>query len=80
MPACRVRARFDPPPAEAADEELLHERVNTTVTSLLGLIGVDGDPVRSREHILISTILADCGGRTNRLTWHRSSGGSRALR
>ena len=59
MPVSVLRS-FDPPPAEAAaDEELLHERVNTTVTSLLGLIGVDGDPVRSREHILISTILAD---------------------
>jgi len=30
---------------------------NTTVTSLLGLIGVEADPVRSREHILLSNIL-----------------------
>ncbi|MBI0584722.1 MAG: DUF87 domain-containing protein [Methanomassiliicoccus sp.] len=51
---------FAAPPAEIlADEELLQERVNTTVTSLLGLIGIEGDPIRSREHILISTILAD---------------------
>ena len=40
------------------DEELLRERVGTTVTSLLGLLGIDADPVRSREHILLSTILA----------------------
>jgi hypothetical protein len=51
---------FAAPPAEIiSDEELLQERVNTTVTSLLGLIGIEGDPIRSREHILISTILLE---------------------
>ena len=39
------------------DNELLAERINTTVTSLLGLIGITADPLRSREHILISNIL-----------------------
>jgi hypothetical protein len=39
------------------DNELLAERINTTVTSLLGLLGLDADPIRSREHILLSTIL-----------------------
>ena len=39
------------------DNELLGERINTTATSLLGLIGVTADPLRSREHILISNIL-----------------------
>ena len=39
------------------DNELLAERINTTATSLLGLIGVTADPLRSREHILISNIL-----------------------
>ncbi len=51
---------FSAPPAEIInDEELLQERVNTTVTSLLGLIGVEGDPIRSREHILLSTIMSE---------------------
>src|SRR5215212_11417193 len=36
------------------DNELLTERINTTATSLLGLIGITADPIRSREHILIS--------------------------
>src|SRR5690349_6984822 len=40
------------------DNELLGERINTTVTSLLGLIGITADPLRSREHILISNILS----------------------
>jgi hypothetical protein len=39
------------------DSDLLRERISTTVTSLLGLLGIEADPIRSREHILISTIL-----------------------
>ncbi len=38
------------------DAELLRERVNGIVSGLLGLIGVDADPVRSREHILLATL------------------------
>jgi hypothetical protein len=39
-----------------ADAEMLRERISTTVTSLLGLVGVEADPIKSREHILLSTI------------------------
>ncbi|HEX6949943.1 MAG TPA: ATP-binding protein [Nitrospira sp.] len=39
------------------DPELLRDRISTTVTGLLGLIGVEADPIQSREHILLSTIL-----------------------
>ena len=39
------------------DAELLRERIATTVTSLLGLLGIEADPIQSREHILLSTIL-----------------------
>ncbi|HQY65491.1 MAG TPA: hypothetical protein PK141_29060, partial [Polyangiaceae bacterium] len=42
----------------AEDGELFRERVATVATSLLGLVGVDADPVKSREHILLSTLLA----------------------
>ena len=38
------------------DAELLGERIDTTVTSLLGLLGIEADPIQSREHILLSTI------------------------
>jgi hypothetical protein len=38
------------------EQEALRERVSGTVSALLGLIGVDADPVRSREHILLATI------------------------
>jgi len=39
------------------DAELFRERIATTATSLLGLLGIEGDPVQSREHILLSAIL-----------------------
>ncbi|MEM2100509.1 MAG: DUF87 domain-containing protein [Thermoproteota archaeon] len=52
---------FATPPIEIIqDEELLQERINTTVTSLLSLLGIEADPIKSREHILISNILAQC--------------------
>jgi hypothetical protein len=38
------------------DGELFRERISTTVTSLLGLLGIEADPIQSREHILLSTI------------------------
>ena len=53
-----VLRSFSAPPQPIRDEpELLRERVSTTATSLLGLLGIDADPIKSREHILISTIL-----------------------
>ncbi|MEP6569215.1 MAG: DUF87 domain-containing protein [Acidobacteriota bacterium] len=49
---------FAAPPEEIRDDsELMSERVNTTVTSLLGLLEIEADPIKSREHILISMIL-----------------------
>jgi hypothetical protein len=49
---------FAAPSLEILDDpELLRERIGTTVTSLLGFVGVEADPIKSREHILLSTIL-----------------------
>ncbi len=45
-----------PPAAIREDAELLGDRISTTVTSLLALLGIDADPIQSREHILLSTI------------------------
>ena len=39
------------------DAELLRDRIQTTATGVLGLVGVDADPLRSREHIVLSIIL-----------------------
>ncbi len=57
LPLSILRSLEAPPQQLRDDRELLIERVATTVTSLLTLIGVEADPVRSREHILLSTIL-----------------------
>jgi hypothetical protein len=40
------------------DSEALNDAVGMTVTSLLGLLGIDSDPFQGREHILLSTLLA----------------------
>ncbi len=40
----------------STESELLRERIAGTVSALLGLIGVEADPVRSREHILMANI------------------------
>lgn len=49
---------FDAPPPElAADGEAVSDRLQSAVSGLLALLGLDPDPVRSREHILIANIL-----------------------
>lgn len=57
LPVSILKSFAAPPEAIRQDNESLAERISTTVTSLLALVGVEGDPVRSREHILISNIL-----------------------
>lgn len=55
-----VLRSFAPPSAAVqADPDALRERLQTTVSSLLALLGIEADPVRSREHILLSALLAD---------------------
>src|SRR5262245_11127044 len=57
LPVSILKSFVAPPETIRQDSEALTERINTTVTSLLALIGIDADPVRSREHILLSNIL-----------------------
>jgi hypothetical protein len=38
------------------DNELFAERIETTASSILGLIGITADPINSRDHILLSNI------------------------
>ncbi|MEO0540717.1 MAG: DUF87 domain-containing protein [Cyanobacteria bacterium P01_A01_bin.105] len=53
-----VLRSFDvPPEAVMADGDLRRDRIKTTVTSLLALLGMTADPVTSREHILLANIL-----------------------
>ena len=57
IPVSILKSFAAPPETIREDSELMGERVNTTTTSLLGLLGIAADPLKSREHILISTIL-----------------------
>ena len=57
LPVSILQSFSVPSPKVLEDAELLGERVGTTATSLLNLIGVDADPLQSPEHILLANIL-----------------------
>ncbi len=53
-----VLQSFSAPQAAVMDDgDLYRERVQATATSILSLLGINADPITSREHILISRIL-----------------------
>lgn len=56
IPVSILKSFAFPGKAVVEDAELLVERIGSTTTGLLNLLGVDADPIRSREHILLSTI------------------------
>ena len=59
LPVSILRSFEAPPAAARDDDEAFRDRIASTVTGLLGLLGVDADPLQSREHVLLSTILAE---------------------
>jgi hypothetical protein len=59
LPISILKSFAAPEQAVRDDSETLRDRIGTTATSLLGLMGINADPVQSREHILLSTILND---------------------
>jgi len=56
-PLAVLRALAAPAGDVAADQDALRDRIQSTVSGLLGLLGLDVDPLRSREHILLSNLL-----------------------
>lgn len=53
-----VLRSFAAPSAEVlGDTDALRERISSATSGLLALLGIDADPIRSREHILISNLL-----------------------
>jgi hypothetical protein len=58
-PLSIINSLSAPPAAVIEDAEVLGDRVSSTVGSLLSLLGIDADPLTSRDHILLSTILHD---------------------
>jgi hypothetical protein len=57
VPVSILKSFAAPDKSNREDAELLRDRISGTATSLLGLLGIESDPLQSREHILISTIL-----------------------
>jgi hypothetical protein len=52
-----ILSSLEAPPFEIMDDgELLGERIESTVSSLLSLVGVDADPIQSPEAVLLSAI------------------------
>jgi hypothetical protein len=56
LPVSVLRSFSPPAPETLEDPDLLRERIQTTATSLLALLGIEADPIISREHILLSNI------------------------
>ena len=57
LPVSIVKSFAAPDAAIRDDRELLRDRISATATSLLGLVGIEADPIKSREHVLLSTLL-----------------------
>jgi hypothetical protein len=56
-----ILSSLDCPPVEVMDDaETLADRIESTVSSMLGLMDIDADPVQSPEHILMSNIVGHC--------------------
>lgn len=56
LPLTVVRSFGAPPQAVLDNSDAMRERVNAAAAGLLALLGIDADPIRSREHILLTNI------------------------
>jgi hypothetical protein len=52
-----LRSLAAPAAAVLEDPDALREKINGTVSGLLALLGIEADPLRSREHILVAKIV-----------------------
>jgi hypothetical protein len=59
LPVSILKGFSAPGEAITGDPELMREAVGGAATALLGLLGIEADPVQSREHILLSTIFSN---------------------
>jgi uncharacterized protein DUF87 len=57
QPVSVLRSFSAPPAVLLEDGDLYRERVQAAATGILSLLGIDADPITSREHILVSQIL-----------------------
>lgn len=57
LPVSILSSFAAPSPGQLEDFDLLRERIQTTASGILELLGIRADPLQSREHILLSTII-----------------------
>jgi hypothetical protein len=56
IPITVLKSFRAPPPALIADGDAFRERIAAATSGLLALVGIDADPVRSRQHIFLSNV------------------------
>ncbi len=60
LPVSIMASLSAPPIPWEGNKEILREKISSTVTAILGLVGLkDIDPVRAREHILLANIFEE---------------------
>jgi hypothetical protein len=68
IPVSILSSLSAPPDEVMEDREMLADRIESTVSSILALCGVEADPVQSREHILLSNIVGFCWNKKQNLS------------
>jgi len=56
-PLAMLESLAPPPEHVLADAEAARERIESLVSGILALVGIDAEPGTSREHVLLSTII-----------------------
>jgi hypothetical protein len=56
LPVSILQSLAAPPPETMEDSEIVRERVNAAASGLLALLGIQGEPGRSREHTLLASL------------------------
>ncbi|HEV7282632.1 MAG TPA: DUF87 domain-containing protein [Pirellulaceae bacterium] len=65
VPLTVLRSLAAPPKEALASADDFRDRVSSTTASLLGLLGVEADPLTSREHIFLASVI-DAAWRSGR--------------
>lgn len=68
IPLSVLQSFESPPQALIGDGDAFRDRILTLVSGLLTLMGITADPIRSREHILLSNILNHAWSKGQSLT------------
>lgn len=58
LPLSILKSISCPPAAVMEDREAFAERVQSSASSVLALLGISGDPLKSREHIFLANVLS----------------------